>query len=160
MRKLTRTIQAFFEALKLTLQGNTLDAPTRYPRLSAWADTGVKLTRSVFASADTNGLSEERRKQLSLRVEGRDTSMQTILAAVEHNLTREYPMLMETLYEHNLTTLYAMNMNDQYRVSQLAESGLVQSEPTRQAIQALADHLRQIPPSKAAPQENVDGENG
>ena len=150
MRKLIRYVQAFIETLKLTLQGNTLDAPTRYPRLSQWQQRGLELTQAVFATADANGLTQVRRQQLTLRVEGRDTSMQTILAAVEHNLSREYPLLMETLYDHHLTTLYAMNMNDQYRVSQLVESGIVQSEPTRQAVFELADHLRQIPPSNEA----------
>lgn len=151
MRRLWQIIQALFEALALTLRGETRDAATRYPQLNAWVQQGLGLVQQALQTADASGFDEARRRAITVRVEGRDTSMQTILAATQHNLTREYPLLLETKYEHNLTTLYAMNLNDQYRVTQLAQAEAVQAQPAmQQAIAALAAHLADIPPGDAA----------
>jgi len=147
MTKLTRYIRAFWQALLLTLQGKHIQAPqTRYPNLSGWVEKGIELTNQAFQAAERNGLNQPARQQIILHLDSRDISMQTILAAVRHNLKMEYPVLMKAQIEHNLTTLYAMNLNDQYRVAQLTKAAELPA-PVREAVQQLSTHLNNIPPS-------------
>jgi hypothetical protein len=142
-----RYIRAFFKALSLTLQGKTIEAPAlRYPKLQAWIAIGLDLTKTVFRVSEQLGLNEEARKNLILHLDSRDWSMELILSSLYYHLTMEYPSLLTTNVEHNITTLYALNLDDLYRVSQLAESQTLQAE-LRQAVQALTEHLQQIPPS-------------
>lgn len=90
-------------------------------------------------------MDQSARKAFVLRLDHRDVSMDLILETVAHHMTLEYPMLLRAQVDHNETALYAMNMDDQYRVGQLAASAL----PPRitEAIEALSQHLAQIPPS-------------
>jgi hypothetical protein len=125
MQRLTRVIRAFFKALMMTLRGEAIQPPEeRYPNLSEWVERGQKL-----------------------RINRRDISAETILAAVQHNMHTEYPRLLDARIEHNLTTLYAMNMNDQYRVTQLAQADDL-PDPVKEKIAHLRDHLNNIPSSQ------------
>ena len=144
-----KTLQNIFRALYLTLTGNALKPPDlRYPTLHTWVQQTTALTEAIFAQADATGLDEQTRKTLKLRLEGRDISVETILQAVKHNLTVEYPMLMDARIEHNVTTIYALNMNDQYRIQQLAQSDLLNEyTDLRTMIQKLSETLFAIPPS-------------
>lgn len=146
-----RIMRAFFQALWLTLRGKTYQpvAPVQpYPRLEAWRTVGAEMLTTVWQVADGHGLDTATRTAHKLKLDSRPISMETILRAVEHNLLREYPLLMATTMEHTMTTLYALNLNDRYRVRQLAASLTDLSVQT--AVQRLADHLDAIPPSKAA----------
>lgn len=145
-----RVIRAFFKALWLTLQGKVYTPapkPPRYPLLEAWRVEGVQRVQAAFNVADHSGFDEAARRAFTLTLDSRPISMETILRAVEHNLTREYPLLMEARVEHNLTTLYALNLNDRYRVAQLA-AALTQAS-ARAALQRLSEHLDAIPSSQA-----------
>ncbi|MFQ3646057.1 MAG: hypothetical protein SNJ54_08910 [Anaerolineae bacterium] len=145
-----RVIRAFFKALWLTLQGKTYTPapkPPRYPLLEAWRAEGVQRLYAALSAADKTGLDEAARRAFTLTLDSRPISMETILRAVEHNLTREYPLLMETRIEHNLTTLYALNLNDRYRAAQLAAA--LSDDPARAAVQRLSEHLDAIPSSQA-----------
>jgi uncharacterized protein (DUF2236 family) len=140
-------VRAFVRALQMTLRGETIPAPVqRYPELAAWVETGASLINQVYAVAAAGGLDETARKELRLHLESRDISMETILGAVRHNLTREYPILMQADIDHHLTALYAFNINDAFRVQQLAEA-LENSPVVQAAVQNLAAHLAGIPPS-------------
>lgn len=144
-----RYLRAFFKAIKLTAQGQQIQPPDlRYPALHEWVQTGVKHSRTIITIADQHGFTGEQRKNIILHLDSRDISMETIVAAVHHNMTLEYPMLMEARIEHNLTTLYALNLNDQYRVQQLAQVEAL-PDPVQQAVAALAQHLQAIPPSNS-----------
>lgn len=143
-----RVIRAFFQALWLTLQGRPYVPPVPvqpYPPLEAWRVEGLQRVGNVFRAADTQGLTLAVRQAHTLTLEGRPISLETIVRAVEHNLLREYPLLMTTRLEHTLTVLYALNLNDHYRVQQLA--GSLEAGVVRVAVQALADHLEAIPPA-------------
>lgn len=147
MKSIQKVLRAFWKAIVLTLRGQQIQpADLRYPQLDAWVKQGVTLTDAVFSVAERAGLHQSKRQQLTLRLDGRDTSMDVILGAVRHNLTLEYPLLMETTIEHNLTVLYALNMNDQYRVAQLASDDRL-SPDVREAVQTLSHHLQAIPSS-------------
>lgn len=141
-------IRAFVKTVQLMFKGEMIEAPAaRYPNLQAWVDEGVQLTDKVFAIAEQHDIDERARKNLTFKLNSRTISMQTILAATKHNLTMEYPMLMEAQVEHNLTTLYAMNIDDQFRVSQLAAQDELTTS-VQVAVQHLADHLQNIPSSE------------
>lgn len=143
-----RYIRAFFTALKLTVQGNAIEVipTTRYPKLQDWVKRGVDLTDTIYRVSTQNNMDEEARKNLILHLDGRDWSMELILSSVRYHMAMEYPSLLEAIIEHNITTLYALNFDDQYRVSQLAESERLPSD-VQEEIQALANHLQAIPSS-------------
>lgn len=147
MKTLKRYTQAFVKALKMTIEGNAIQPPeTRYPNLTKWVNEGLQLAERTLQIADSHGIDETARKQVILKIDRRDMSMDVILRAVLHNLSLEYPMLMAAHIEHNLTTLYALNLNDQYRVSQLAETDELTPQ-VQAAILQLATHLQNIPSS-------------
>jgi hypothetical protein len=147
MYRLKRYTRAFIKALRMTIAGKALQpAAIRYPNLTMWVHDGLLLTDTTLKTADANGLDEKTRQQTTLLIDRRPISMDVILRAVRHNLSLEYPMLLDTHMEHNLTTLYALNLNDQYRVSRLAEiEGL--APQVQAAIAKLATHLQNIPSS-------------
>ncbi|MCA9912662.1 MAG: hypothetical protein KC496_04920 [Anaerolineae bacterium] len=142
-----RYLRAFFKALQLTIQGKQFQpVDVQYPSLTQWIHEGRQLVNEAYKLAESNGWSEEKRQSLRLTLDRRDISMEVILGSVRHNLTMEYPKLLESRMQYNLTALYALNMNDQYRVAQLAQEEELPKNML-QSVQALADHLAQIPPS-------------
>lgn len=141
-----RVLKAFFKALWLTLTGRAIQPATvKYPRLSAWVAVGIKRVDTVLRIADKHGWAQPAREALRLRIDKRDISMQTILAAVHHNLSREYPMLLESNLDHAITTLVAFNMNDTYRVEQLRNAPELADTPIHGALFALHEHLKTLP---------------
>jgi hypothetical protein len=148
MQQLIRVIRAFFKALAMTLRGEAIQPPDeRYPNLSEWVERGQQLSSDTLKAADTHDLPQSAREKIKLRINRRDISAETILAAVQHNMHTEYPLLLDARMEHNLTTLYAMNMNDQYRVTQLAQSDDLPA-PVKEKVAQLRDHLNNIPSSQ------------
>lgn len=148
MTQLVRYGRAFLKALELTLRGEAIEPPpTPYPHIQSWVDDGLQLVEAAFRVCEQHGLDEAQRQQITLHLDRRDISMQTILAAVQHNMLREYPLLLRTPIEHNLTALHALNLNDQYRVGQLAA---LESLPpaVRSAVQSLAAHIQHVPTSE------------
>ena len=142
-----RYAQAFIKAIRMTLAGQTIQpARTRYPNLTRWVHEGLQLAENTLQTADKYGMDAAARKQVILKIDRRNMSMDVILRAVRHNLSLEYPMLLDATVDHNLTTLYALNMNDQYRVSRLAERDDLSPE-VQAAIAHLSNHLQNIPPS-------------
>jgi hypothetical protein len=148
-------LRAFWRALTMTLRGQTYTPPApTYPELRLWIQQAQALTKDVFQVADANNLDETARKQRLLTLEGRPINMQTILAAVQHNLSREYPSLLESGLEHSLLTLMAFNMNDRYRLMQLKDS-LADAPIVQNAVVALETHLGAMP----RPQTNAKPES-
>jgi hypothetical protein len=142
MNTLKRYTNAFITALRMTVAGKALQpAHIRYPNLTKWVQDGLLLVDNTLKTADVNGLDEKTRQQMTLTIDRRAMSMDVILRAVRHNL-----MLLDSYMEHNLTTLYALNLNDQYRVSRLAEIENLKPE-VQEAVAQLAAHLQNIPSS-------------
>jgi len=140
-----RVLNAFWRALQMTMRGQTYTPPAAtHPELRAWIERAKELVQDVFQAADANGLDESARKQRSLPLEGRPMTMQTILAAVQHNLAREYPSLLDSGLEHSILTLVAFNMNDHYRLTKLAES-LDDTTSVQSAVRNLDTHLASMP---------------
>ncbi len=141
-----RYLRAFWVALMLTIRGQT---PTRrYQRLWDWIDSAVPLTQAIDEACEKSGLDKAQRQQTRLTLDGRETSMQTVLNTFKHHFTEEYPYLLNNLTEHSITAIYASNMNDQYFISRLHDSEpIVQNDTVLQAISRLGEHLGNIPPS-------------
>lgn len=141
-----RYIRAFWIALLMTLRGEK--PQIRFARLHEWIHQSKQLLDEVVTLADQNNFGKRERKQLMLKLDGRDMTMQTVLDAVQHHLGEEYPYLLNNITEHSVTAIYASNMNDQYYVMRLRDDPAIQQNPTlREAISKLSQHLNSIPPS-------------
>src|SRR5688572_24754029 len=103
MNMLKRYTRAFITALRMTAAGKALQPATiRYPNLTQWIQDGLLLTDNTLKTADVYGLDEKTRQQMTLLIDRRPISMDVILRAVKHNLSLEYPMLLDSHMEHNL----------------------------------------------------------
>lgn len=142
-------IRAFFQALTMTLRGETIQSPAQqqFPQLFEWKQATEKQLQAVFNTAMENGYDVDERKRITFRVDGRDVSMETVLNTVEFHLSEEYPFLLENLTDHSLTALYATNMNDQYAVSSLAQQQDLNLNVAN-AIGTLSESLKNIPQTK------------
>jgi hypothetical protein len=139
---LRRYARAFWLALNYTLRGEKpplLRVRDQYPVFTAWVDKTVRLTEAIEQAAASAGVDA---KTLTVRVDRRDVSMETILAAVKFHAKREYPSLMVHSDDYSPMTVQATNINDRYLVIQLANA---LQPPLKEAIEALAEHLAAIP---------------
>lgn len=140
-----RYLRAFIGALRLTLRGQTVPPLTkRYPNLSAWWRGISERTNAVIAAADANGLPKSAREALVLRVEGRDMSMETILAAARYHAEQELPALMRREDDFSYLTLQAIVMNDRFLAQKLAQSAALPA-PVKAAAADLAAHFEALP---------------
>ena len=139
-----RIIRAFFKALQMTIQGETI-APTHYKPLEAWINAGLQTLAIVFTTADTNGLSQDKREQIKLKLDGRMTSLEQTLQMVRHNWITEYPKLIQLDDPYTMMVVQSSNMNDQYRVSKFAITDDISSTEVKQALEALNEHLMSLP---------------
>ncbi len=144
MSSFSRYITAFWKALQLTLRGETLQPRDEYPEFTIWMQQTIQLTDNIFTIADKHALDEPARKTLMLRIDKREIAMQTILAAVKHNVQREYPLLLASRVEHFAGAIQALNHNDCYRISQLGQT-LGAYPQVQQAVQRLETHLLALP---------------
>jgi hypothetical protein len=144
-------LRAFFEALRLTLRGETIQSPAerKFPVLFKWMKDGQAHLTAIEKHMAQANLSAAAAEQITIHVDGRDMSMKTVLEAVRYHLGDEYPYLLENVTDHSLTALYAANLNDQYWVQMLAQSDDL-PESLSQPMTALSDHLSAIPSSTAA----------
>lgn len=132
----------FFDAFRRAM---TRPHNTTSPQLSAWALQTRELVRAVIAAANRVGMDEAGRRALVLHVDKRNISMEIILATVRFHAAEEYPYLLRQPLRHNLLALHAANLNDRYLVMRLAENEALQTEPLRQSLAALRDHLDNVP---------------
>lgn len=147
MNRFERYARAFFGALRMTARGElppALRVHQRYPALSAWWSGTIAGVDAVIAAADAHGFDKARRESLILRVDKRDISMETILAAVRFHAEKEFPHLMRVEGQYNLLGIHATNMNDRYLILRLGQADELPAA-VREAIEALAAHLEQAP---------------
>lgn len=139
-----RFVRAFFIALKMTLRGEKPPALSYQPLID-WIEQGKKLADDALAAAEKGSLMRD--DPLTLKIDGREQTIRTVLSAVHYHLSTEYPYMLRHLTQHSITAIYASNLNDQYAVASLRENERVSSSPAARAIAALSDHLNAIPPS-------------
>ena len=136
-----RFARAFIQALRLTLRGESL-TPAHYRRLEDWIATGMTLlvdAERVAAAAKVDPAA------LRLKLDGRQTSLETSLAMLRHNLAEEYPRLIRLDDPHSMTVVQSSNLNDQYRIGQFAAADAISSPALRRALDELNEHLLNLP---------------
>lgn len=147
VRNVRRVLSAFFRAWWLVLRGQAITTPPTRPHEDVWAWAQACMLRldTVIRIADKAGWGKSQREALKLKLDGRDISLETVLAALRHNLTREYPMLLKANVAYNLLTLQALNVNDTYRVMRFATHPTLESTPLAGALTALQASLEACP---------------
>ena len=143
-----RYVRAFFGALKMTLRGERIQSPAErtFPRFFAWLTEAQRRVAAAYQQADAAGFDKAGRKALTVKIDGRDMSAETILGGVRHHLEREYVFLLEDYHAHSLTSIYASNLNDRYWLMRLVDAPEL-PEGVRAALVELQAHLDAIPPS-------------
>ncbi len=149
---LGRYIQAFWGALRMTMRGETIKpAPPPSP-LAEWVTEYARRIKTLLEAADQNGLDTTARKQIKLRLDGRQMSLDTVLLSLQFHATEEYTSLLRQGINQNiLNTIYATNMNDHYWVITLAALPEMQKPFFQTLIKALETHLDSIPKTDALP---------
>jgi hypothetical protein len=113
-------------------------------------EESLRLTNAVFITADAHGLPRDARQQFRLTIDRRPIAMETILQAVCYHLVQEYPHVLRHDPLHGLTAVYSSNLNDQYRVTRLAEA--VTEPAVRAALEGLSTTLARIPQQNNPPE--------
>jgi hypothetical protein len=116
-----------------------------FPLFSRWARKTIPLIAAVYKAADDAGLDATQRRAIVLRIDRRDTSMETILGGIKYHAEREYPYLLGEKVADNAVAVYALNLNDRYRLLRLTELETVATGPLGQALDRLRQHLDSAP---------------
>lgn len=139
-----RWLRAFFGALSLTLRGSS-PPPLPYAAQREWTARMAQLVAAVYESAAAQGLDQEARRALVLHIEGRDMSMETILAALKYHAEEEYVYLFRHPTADLHLALAASNLNDAFWIGRLKEDAALQGTAVQQALELLAQHLERLP---------------
>lgn len=144
-RKSVRQIaHALAETIRMTLRGELPQAAAplqRYPATLAWInETGVLLA-AVEAAARGEGFDMT---GLTLHIEGRNVTMDTILNGIRFHLADEYPSLLASPSRYALLAIKATNLNDRYQVLRL-EQGETIPDSVRVSLSVLGDGLGRQP---------------
>jgi hypothetical protein len=145
MKPIRRYLDAFFTALRMTIRGEKPQPPPRHAGLDAWLREGLRLVDAVYYTADSAGLRRERRREISLRIDGRAMPLETVLATLRFHLGQEYPSLLREPGQHNLTAIRAGCLNDRYWVSKIQAEASLQQGGIPAALGQLATHLEAFP---------------
>src|SRR5262245_42572354 len=137
IRQIRRYTRAFVLASVMTLRGKT-PPQKRYPPLEQWSQQSAVLVAAVKAAAEAQGMDAAARHALTMTIDHRNVSMETVLDTVLHHATTEYPSLMQARrVKENIMAVQATNMNDRYLVYKLEEAALAEpirlAEPVRKA---------------------------
>ena len=150
MSSFQRYWRAFIQALQLTLRGEKPPARTQSP-LQVWTEQYAVLVEALIRVADQSGLDQARRKQIMLRLDGRQMSLETALATLRFHARDEYNSLLRSgVNQHVLNVLQASNMNDRYWLARLMEIPELQSAPLQAALTILDAHLSAMPDGMGA----------
>ncbi|MCS6834888.1 MAG: hypothetical protein NZ750_02590 [Anaerolineae bacterium] len=146
MNQLVRLWRAFWQALRLTLRGQTISAPpSPHPQLSAWAAEGQRLVEACQRLADAQGLSREKRRSLIVQVDRRPISLETVLSGLHYHFRMEYPSLILSDDEFSILTVSALNLDDVHRLKVLLQADFLQSSPLLPFLQRILAHCEALP---------------
>ncbi len=136
-----RFLRACLLALRMTLRGEAF-TPAHYRPLIAWIANGLDLLDCVYRLAGETELDLD---GLSLKLDGRPTSLARSLEMIRHNLVNEYPRLMRLDDAYSMMVVQSSNLNDEYRLSRFLESDMLADGEMQSALQALHEHLLSLP---------------
>ncbi|MEZ4671993.1 MAG: hypothetical protein R3E39_29155 [Anaerolineae bacterium] len=141
MNTIQRYWRAFVQALRLTLRGEKLTPPSTTP-LEQWAEQYEVLVEALLRTADEQGVNKMLRKQIMLRVDGRQISLETAVATLQFHAKQEYASLIRSgRHQHLFNALQAGVMNDRYWLTQITSLHELQSAPLQTSLSLLGDHL-------------------
>ena len=143
----SRYLRAFRRALGMTLRGEVYTAPA-VPQspFASWISQYGILIAAVLKAADQSGIDQALRKQIKLRLDGRQMNLETALMTLKFHATDEYPSLVKQGTGRGVqNTLYATNMNDRYWISKIVEAPELQEPVVQKALADLDAHLDAIP---------------
>lgn len=139
-------VKAFWGALRLTLRGETLMPRVPPSPLALWTQAYDNHIQAVVQAAEQAGLDAAVRKDIKLRLDGRQIALETVLTTLRFHAKQEYPSLLSRgLDQQVLNTVYATNMNDQYWVMTVIKLPEFQQPLVQTALLALEAHLNTIP---------------
>ena len=145
MNSLRRYLRAFWGALLMTMRGEKVSAPAA-SSINSWINQYARLVDVVLRTANQNGLDQTTRKQVKLKLDGRQMSLETALMTLKFHAAEEYPSLLRQGTGRGVqNTLYATNMNDRYWISRMIEAPELQKPPVKMALSTLDAHLDAIP---------------
>lgn len=135
-----RFARAFMGALLLTLRGQS-PSPPHYRPLESWIAAGLTL----LAAAERAASQGADPAALRLKLDGRQTSLESTLQMLRYNLVEVYPRLIRLDDPHSMTVVGSSNLNDQYRVAQFAAADAISSPTLKRALDDLNAHLLNLP---------------
>ncbi|MGQ9909167.1 MAG: hypothetical protein ACUVS2_10070 [Candidatus Flexifilum sp.] len=159
MAKIGRVIRVFFQALALTLRGQSVEAPilsaarARFPALTGWCEETVVRVDSAIAAAEAAGWTDERRAAFTLHLEGRDVSLKVMLATVRYHGAHEIPHLLASASRYTRVGVRALAINDHYWAQQFSAAETL-PPAVQAALASLAAHLA-APPDEREPETVV-----
>ncbi len=136
-----RFARAFIQALRLTIRGESL-TPPHFRALEDWIAISTTLLDNAERAAAAANVEPA---TLRLKLDGRQTSLETSLAMLRHNLLEEYPRLIRLDDPHSMTVVQSSNLNDQYRIAQFAAADALSPSALRRALNELKTHLQNLP---------------
>lgn len=144
MQTLLRYFRALLKTFYVLLRGGKLpeEAHMAYRR---WAERTVALIATVLNTATQYGLIQSQREALKVKVDGRETSLETILQAIRYHAQEEYLYLLQHITDKSLTTIHATNLNDTYAIDKFLTTELITDPTIRGTLVTLHAHLQQIP---------------
>ena len=150
MYPLMRLWRAFWQALRLTLRGQTISAPpSPHPALSAWAAEGKRLVEACQRLASAQGLPPEKRQTLTVQIDKRATSFEVILSALHYHFASEYPSLILSGNEFSVLTISALNLDDIHRLKTLLQADFLQNSALLPFLQRILAHCEAFPQAEA-----------
>jgi hypothetical protein len=145
MNQIRRYTRAFWVALRMTVRGEQYAPSTGNP-ITLWINQYHQLVEAVGRAADQNGIDQAVRKQIKLRLDGRQMNLETALLTLKFHASDEYPSLLRQGTGRGVqNTLYATNMNDRYWVEKIMEAPELQQSDIQTALSTLGTHLENIP---------------
>jgi hypothetical protein len=136
--------RALIEATRLTLRGESRAAEPglqRHPLTLAWIQEAGTALDALEAVARAEGLDTA---AFTMHIEGRDVTVQLILAGIRFHLGEEYPSLLASPSQYALLAIKATNLNDRYQVMRLEQNEAL-PDPVRASLRALAETLSRQP---------------
>lgn len=144
--KLNDIVRALIGAVRMTLRGQVAPAPnsvdaiaSEFPKTAAWMNQTIQLIGKVMVESGKQNLNL---KTVSLHIEGRDLTAETILESVRFHAVQEYPHLLRHDRQHGRMAMQATNLNDQFHISRLASAPDL-PDSVRAILEQLAAHLSQ-----------------
>jgi len=148
--KFLRLWRAFWQALRLTLRGQTISAPpSPHPALSVWAAEGQRLVEACQRLIEAQGWSQDQRQSLTVQVDKRPITMDLILSGLHYHFTAEYPSLILSGDEFSVLTISALNSDDIHRLKTLLRANFLQDSALLSFLQRILAHCEAFPQAEA-----------